>query len=484
MPLRRALLYSSIERYATLMLSFISIAALSRLLTPQEIGVSVIGATIYAFAELMRDIPSSYLVQQPNLTRDDTRTAFTSMFLISIVLGVALIFAAPWIASAYNDPGISTYLRIIAFIILITTIERPLMALFRREMAFGTYAIVNVTAVFINLASTLCFVLLGYSYTSFALGTLAGALTTNILALYFKPEFWIFRPSISQWRTAARFGSSTILFGTLNKIAEMVPYLILSRMFSLDIVGYYNRMTIMNSLPDKLIFSGIGPVIFPAFAEHHRAGHDLKAPFLLGAAYITAAAWPAFILLVIFAYPAVRILLGPQWISVVPLVQTSAIAFVFAYPAYLVSSTLLAIGALRSLVMTALIGLPFTIAITAFAATRGLEALALSLLVTVPIQAMVNFLILRWHLKISWAELLQAVKPSALITITATAIPLLGVAARGFDFKLPIWEAFVLALGALAGWLTGLWLTQHPLKNEVLKVYSAARDRLLSCVPS
>ncbi|MDZ4790966.1 MAG: hypothetical protein SGJ17_07140 [Hyphomicrobiales bacterium] len=72
MAVRRALAYSSAERYVNLLVNFGLIAAVSRLLTPQEVGVSALGVTILGLVETIRDIPSSYLVQRPTLTREDT----------------------------------------------------------------------------------------------------------------------------------------------------------------------------------------------------------------------------------------------------------------------------------------------------------------------------------------------------------------------------------------------------------------------------
>jgi O-antigen/teichoic acid export membrane protein len=69
--IRRALLFTSAERYTNLVVNFVLISIVSRLLSPAEIGISIVGATIVGIIEILRDIPSPYLVQEKELGRDD-----------------------------------------------------------------------------------------------------------------------------------------------------------------------------------------------------------------------------------------------------------------------------------------------------------------------------------------------------------------------------------------------------------------------------
>jgi len=107
--IRRALVFSSAERYINLIVNFVLIAVTSRLLTPAEIGVSALGTTIWIVGEVVRDVPSIYLVQQKEINRIDVRTAFAAMLLVSAVLAIALFAASGWIAEIYDDPKLAAY---------------------------------------------------------------------------------------------------------------------------------------------------------------------------------------------------------------------------------------------------------------------------------------------------------------------------------------------------------------------------------------
>ncbi len=477
MAVRRALAFSSAERYVNLLINFGLIAAVSRLLTPQEIGVSALGFTILAFVEVIRDIPSNYLVQRPVLTREDIRTAFTAMFAISLILAVSLALAAPSIAGFYSDPGITLYLQLFAIAFLAGPIERPLMALFRRDMAFGVCAIINVTTVVVSVMVTLTLVLLGFSYLSFAWSTIAGALTSSVMALYFKPDFWIFRPMLSEWRQALYFGGYTTAWAIIGRVAEMLPYLILGRVHGFEATGFYNRTITMASTPDKLILSGLSTVIFPAFAAEIRAGRTLKDPFLLAASHVTAVYWPAFLLLSVLAYPAVAILFGSQWTAIAPLVQIAALACLFNFTGILNFPTLMAIGALRSLLMTALIAVPIMTAIAGVAAGMSVKTLIYSMLITMPIQMIVTLTIIKSHIHFTWKELRIALRRSVYLAAFTMVLPLLWLAYRGFIFEMPILTGVGIGVCGAIGWFAGVWITDHPLRTEILLLAQHAGRR-------
>jgi hypothetical protein len=93
--IRRALLVSTADKYFSLAVNIGALAVISRLLSPAEIGVSVIGTAIVTFALALREFGSSgFLIQQRDLTRSDARTLFTVQFLLTVLIATGLVLAA------------------------------------------------------------------------------------------------------------------------------------------------------------------------------------------------------------------------------------------------------------------------------------------------------------------------------------------------------------------------------------------------------
>lgn len=149
---RRAFLFTSAGRYTSLVVNFVVIAVLSRVLTPAEIGVSVIGTMIVAIIEMLRDIPTPYLVQQANLGRDDVATTFTTMAILTLALGGTLIAGAGPLGDWCGDQRLVPYCQLLAVSLLPGPVERPIMALMQREMAFERLAVVIIVGTAANAA--------------------------------------------------------------------------------------------------------------------------------------------------------------------------------------------------------------------------------------------------------------------------------------------------------------------------------------------
>ncbi|MCE3249683.1 MAG: exopolysaccharide exporter, partial [Geminicoccaceae bacterium] len=195
------------EQYVRLAINFASIAMVSRLLTPTEIGVSVIGTGIMAIALGLREFATSdFLIQRQEVVRDDIRTAFTLAFLLTALITALMFALAPWFGAWYGEEKLAQFLRIAAVAGLLEAVSLPIRGLLRREMEFGTLALVNTASAATTAGATILLALAGFSYMSVAWAMLAAAGTTTLLSFSFRPDLSILRPAFKSWGSVLRFG--------------------------------------------------------------------------------------------------------------------------------------------------------------------------------------------------------------------------------------------------------------------------------------
>jgi O-antigen/teichoic acid export membrane protein len=466
--IRRALAVSTTERYLNMAITFVTTLVMSRLLTPAEIGVWAIGlATATALLAVREFTSGVFLIQRKDLTREDVQGAFSVMLAMSAAVSIVLAAGAPAVAAFYGEPGLVQYLRVAAVAILLEVIAAPLVALMRRDMAFTRIAILNTASVVVFTVVTIALAALGFSAMSFAWGWVAGAGAMSVLAVCLRPDLWVFRPILRSWRGMLAFGAYNGLNVLLYRLYETIPTMVLGRALSLDAAGLYNRALLVCQLPDRIVLGGAAPVILPALAAEVRAGRHLGASYVRAIAFITGVQWPALVVLAILAHPVVLVLLGGQWLSIVPLVQILALASLFSFTAELNYPVLVSLGAMRDLLLRALIAWPLSALVVAGTATFGLTAAALSFFLIVPFQAYVSVYFVRRHVPVPWRELGAACGRSAVVTLLSAAGPLSVVAALGFRFDMPVLAAVLAGMLAAAGWLAGVWLTQHPFVHEI-----------------
>ena len=474
LSVKRAILLSTGERYFLLVSNFATAALVSRILTPEEIGVSVIGMAILAVAMSIREFSSSsFLIQRQELSREDIRSAFTVMFILTGIIAASLVLASPLLAGFYDEPNLVPYFRVIAICLLLDASFILITALQRREMQFGKVAAVNISGAVAGSVATISLALAGFSYMSFAWAWLAGSTLSAGLAVAMRPHFWMFRPSFGSWRGIVWFGGYNGVIAMLYRIFEALPLLLLGRLVSPHAAALFSRTLMIGQIPDKLVLGGAMSVVLPAFSTEVRRGCDLKRPYLTAISFVTAFHWPALLLLSVLAQPAVEIVLGQQWLEAVPLVRIVTIALLFSFSFELNYPVMVAMGAIRDLFIRSLIVFPVSGLLMAAAITwGGLQAAAWCLLVTVPFQAFVALAFVTRRLGLRYRDIAAAVWKSGIVALASAGAPLAVMVYLGTGFALSPLQAVGAGLLALLAWCVSLILTRHPLFDEIVRSLS------------
>jgi O-antigen/teichoic acid export membrane protein len=478
--IRRAFVLASLGRYLTMVINLAVTLILARLLAPADYGVAVLGNSVLAVAEAVRALGGgAYLVQQKELTPAQIHTNFTISLIATLVLLAALLVFLPPLTGFFGQTELESFLRVSVWGFVAGPINYQILALMGRHLAFGRIAFITSFAAAINGGVSISLALLGWGFMSLAWASAISALSAMGLYLFLWRDRSIFRFAIREWRSVFGFGLHDSAVGIMSQIGEAVPYLIIGRFLDPTSVGLCQRALLLAFFPERVILAGVGAVALPAFAQQVREGGTLKVNYVRALGLITAVQWPALVTLILLADPIVRILLGNQWLSVVPLLQILASALIFSFPIALHYPTLVALGAIRIVPRTILPQLVVTIGVLAFAAPFGINAVAWSAFLSVPFCALVSLLVIRHFLNFTWLELAGAIGRSAVAAISCAVVLVVVLAAtenwRGI-VSVPI--AIVAGLLGGAGWIAGLRLTRHPLLQEMTLFGAKAKSRI------
>jgi O-antigen/teichoic acid export membrane protein len=464
--MRRALFFTTGERYFGLISGFVTIAVVSRILTPPEIGVSVLGTAIIGLAFAAREYATmNFIIQKNVLSKQDVRTAFTVLLLLTLVICAAVLASVEFIAIVYKQEDLARYIKVNLIGFPINVIPTLIFGLLRREMRFDKVAAINMIGLSVGSATTIALSLMGFSFMSMAWGGVAWITTCAVLSLKIWKDRSIFAPCLTGWREMVAFGGYSGTNVLLYRIYDALPYVVFGRTLSLEAIALYNRALSTYQLPDKCFLGGLEPVLLATFSSEARTGNDLRISFLRGVELITAVQWPGLVCLAILAHPIVILLLGTQWLGVVPLVQIMALASLFNFSAHLNLPILIAKGAMREGLIRSIVAWPISALIITSASLFGLEAAALAWFVTTPLQSYVSLYFVRRHVAVSWMEIANSLWRGVILTILSAIGPLVGAVLTAGRFGFGA-AAAAMTLSAL-GWSVGLLLTSHPLLNEI-----------------
>lgn len=477
MRVRQALALSAADRYASLLIGAVVLALVSRILTPTEVGITILGMTLFALVDIVRDVPTIYLVQRQEMSRDAGRAAFSVMLLVSVVAALSIFLAAPALARYEGDEGLTEFFRVLALALLIGPFERPLTALLRRNMAFDKVALVNLSSVVANAVTMVGLALLGFSFMSYAWAVLGSGVVALLVAVAVSEQRQVIGLVGRGWKEAIHIGGASGLWGLISRFTEALPHIVFGLLGQLGTLGLYGRAQAVADMPGKLIYAAIWPVALPALAARRREGESLKGPVLTSVALLSAVQWPALLVLACLAHPITLILLGSQWIEVVPAAQLLILARLLAPLDVFVYPVLMTEGRTRRLLASALIPLPVYALVIALAAPHGLLAIAMCSLLLVPVYSVVGYFCIRGPLGLRLPELLAALRDSLVVAAAAAAGPAAIIALHGFRFDITLPMAALAVLLALAGWSAALVLARHPLSGELRRFLGVLRQR-------
>ena len=270
---QRAIFFSAAERYASVVLFFVSTAALSRLLTPKEFGIyAVVLAVTSVFSASSQEFGGpNYLIQKTSLSEQSIRTAFTVTFCLSVVIGIALYLIGGALGVLLGADGLEAGIAVAVLNFIITPFSMTIIALLRRNMQFGAIAASNLACNFTVVVVSIGLAVMGYSYLAPIWGLIAGSAVQTAYLIGTRRDLRIFRPSLAGYPEIVRFGLYSSGVVLINVFYSSAPQIFLARMMDFAAVGLYSRAVTLTQMFDKLVIQVVSPVIMPAiFAQTER----------------------------------------------------------------------------------------------------------------------------------------------------------------------------------------------------------------------
>jgi O-antigen/teichoic acid export membrane protein len=451
----------------------------ARLIGPAAFGVSVLGGSAFVIAEAFRELGGgAYLIQQKELTQKKVRTSITTSVLVSIAISLCLYFTAGSIADFYSLPEVGRYIQIATIGYLLGPFVFPVFALMSREMAFGTFALINSSMALVGGLTSIWLAKLGFGYMSLAWAAVASAASGSILCFLLYSDRSIFLPSLREWRGVMGFGAFDSAAALVAAIGEYAPYLIVGRALDSASVGIAQRAVLLSVFPERVILAGVGAVMLPVFSRSVRDKSDTKAIYLNALQLITAVHWPCLLLLGALSTPLVTLLLGPQWLDVAPLVRVLCLAAAFSFPWALQYPVLVAVGAVKKLPLLVAGQAILNTAAVALAAGHGLLAISWCLVGVVPLNALIAVAVIRRYLGFRWGDFFGALRKSVVLSIISSLGPIYLILTYGGPDSLSIEAGLLGVLLSFAGWSIGLIITHHPILQELIRAIAILKLKI------
>lgn len=307
-----------------------SIAALTRLLSPAEVGLVAMVTAVLNVAEIIRDFGlSSAAVQAPTLSREQQSNLFWLNLGLGGVCSIGAAALAPLIAWGYGQHELVGIVLALAGVFVISGANTQYRADLTRRLRFGALAVTDLTAQVLATAVAVTSAALGAGY--WALVAQQG--TMAVTALLVSVGFCRWGPCRPRrdvpMRGFLRFGGHLLGTNMLGYALNNLDNVGVGAVWGPGPLGLYSRAYQLLQQPLQQATVPLSRVALPVLARVQ----DDEALYLrffqhlqLGVCYLFGV---GFAVLAGLAQPLTDVLLGAQWMGVAPILAVLAVAGVF-----------------------------------------------------------------------------------------------------------------------------------------------------------
>ena len=307
-----------------------SIAVLSRLLTPAQVGLVAMVTAVLNVAEIIRDFGlSSAAIQAPTLSKAQRSNLFWLNLGIGSVCSVLAAASAPALAWTYGRPELVPIVLALAGIFILSGANTQYRADLSRDLRFKALAVTDIGAQALSIAAAITAAALGAGYWAIVIQQLTMAivsLISNALQCRWLPG----RPRRDvPMRKFITFGSHLLGSNLLGYAVNNVDNIGVGLVWGPGPLGLYNRAYQLLQQPLQQITAPLFRVVLPVLSrvqDDETAYLHFFRRFQVAACYTLGL---GFAILAGIAVPVTDVLLGASWSGVAPILTVLAVGGVF-----------------------------------------------------------------------------------------------------------------------------------------------------------
>ena len=325
----------------------VSFSIMSRLLSQKDFGYyAAIVAVATIFQSLADNGIGSAIIQKKNLDKSYINNAFSLSLIFGVIVAGLLCVSSGLLARLVADESMTIPLRLFSITLICSCLSSVNISLMQRQLQFLRIGAINLISLVVTttLAVILAFKGLGYY------AILAKAILQSVLVLiisYFAAQTrYSFVFDRTEYKKIFNFSGWLMASSVFRNLAHQTDRLLMSSLFSIEILGLYTRpkefisniSSKFNSIFDYTLF----PVLSAIQDEHKR----LQKSFYHALYFLNVVGMIIALLFFCNSELIIRIFFGEKWLNITVLFMVLSI-----YPIFLINGRIGDIF-LRSLALT------------------------------------------------------------------------------------------------------------------------------------
>ncbi len=303
----------------------------ARLLSPVDYGVFAATMVVVNLAERFTDLGfGPALVQRKEITEDHIDTSFTTSLFLGLSLTCLVFFGAGFISNLTGVPATYKPIQAMSVIFLIGSINSNAYALLQRDLDFKFIIKIDIFSYLIASGGIgLTIALLGGGVWALVAAEVSEAAIACGMAVYKKKTRYKLKFKKTAFDQLFKFGFGQIFYQLVLYFVQQSDNFIVGRYMGAKKLGIYSRAYALLVLPSRLFGLAAGRVIFPSMAKFQDNIEKFRQVFLRLIEFLAILSFPLMGFLTIACTEFVRVVMGNQWLSLVPILQVFTFSMFF-----------------------------------------------------------------------------------------------------------------------------------------------------------
>jgi O-antigen/teichoic acid export membrane protein len=307
-----------------LTLQFGAMVAMARLVMPNEFGVFGVATAIIGFGLLFKDGLAIGTVQRESLTQAQCSGLFWFNMVVGALLTLVTCLAAPLVASFYKQDVLAPLLVAMAITYLFSYASSQHVAVLKRQMRFGTLAIIDQIAMLLSVSIGVVLAWKGCGVWSLAAVQIGLSVFVSIgawVACDWRPTWY--QPNCGL-RALLHYGKDVAVSDVTTYAMKNVDNLLIGWACGAASLGFYDRAYTLMMIPLAQILTPLGSLGLTALSrlQMDRQRYRDYAENII--AISCGLGMPISTYLGVGAHYLVACVLGLRWLDSVPIMQALA----------------------------------------------------------------------------------------------------------------------------------------------------------------
>ncbi len=309
----RAVAWTGAGRWATQLLTWGSTIVVARILAPSDYGLFGMATIYLGLVALISEFGfgQAVITLREMSAKQIAQLNSLSIAAGALLLGISCAVAGP-LGRFFHSPKLPPVVAVMSLSFLISGAQVVPDALLQRDLRFKLLASFDTVRAVFQAGTTVVLALLGSSYWSLALGSLAGAVVGAAMAVIARPHSFAW-PRLKEIKHALKFSGDVLTARVAWYAYANSDFLVAGRILGQAPLGAYTVAWTIASTPVEKITNMISRVS-PAFFSAVQDDKPHLRRYLLGITDgLSLLTFPASLGMALVADQFVRVVLGAKW---------------------------------------------------------------------------------------------------------------------------------------------------------------------------